>query len=108
MIKRLLVFAAALSLAVSANAQTLSTTKDEPVASMESTGIITEFTPDTALVLDTGSGEPVHFKFARNVQYVDSDGKVVQAPGLRKNLRVRVHYIKEGGDMMIDKVTISQ
>ena len=73
--------------------------------SMESTGTITEYTPDSSLVLDTGSGEPVHFVFGRNVTYVGADGQTVQAPGLRKNLRVRVHYLVVGGDKVIDKVT---
>lgn len=61
---------------------------------------------DTALVGDTGAGEPVLYKFAKKVSYVDVDGKELQAPGLRKNLRVRVHYVRVGGDLTIDKVTL--
>ena len=75
-------------------------------ASMEATGTITEFTADTALVLDTGTGEPVHYKFAKKVSYVDADGTELQAPGLRKNLRVHVHYLRVGGDLIVDKVTL--
>lgn len=74
----------------------------------ESTGTIAEYTPDSALVLDTGSGEPVHYKFSKQVTYVDKDGQVIQASGLRKNLRVKVHYIKRGGDMIVDKVTLAE
>lgn len=91
-----------------ARAQTLNTTSQPPVSSMESVGIITDYTPDSALVLDTGTGEPKHFKFAQKVEYVDADGKVIEAAGLRKNLRVRVHYTQHGGDMIIDKVTLAQ
>jgi hypothetical protein len=76
------------------------------VTGNESTGRITDYTPDSALVLDTGSGEPVHYRFAKNVTYVDNDGQVIQASGLQKNLRVRVHYLKQGGDMIVDKVTL--
>lgn len=108
MTKLIFSFAFCIALVVNvATAQTLGTTKDT-AASMESTGVITDYTPDSALVLDTGSGEPVHFKFAREVQYVDADGKVIQAAGLRKNLRVKVHYLKQGGDMVVDKVTLAQ
>ena len=74
----------------------------------ESTGTIADYTPDSALVLDTGSGEPVHYKFGKKVTYVDKDGQVIQASGLRKNLRVKVHYIKQGGDMIVDKVTLAE
>ncbi len=74
----------------------------------EATGTITDFTPGKSLVLHTGvnAGEPVVFRFASEVTYVDNDGKIVEAAGLRKNLKVRVSYLKVGGDNVIDKVSI--
>ena len=74
--------------------------------SEEASGTVTEYTPDTALVLNTGSTEPVHYRFAKKVTYVDVDGKEVQAAGLRKNLRARVHYQRSGGELIVDKVTL--
>lgn len=100
-----------------ANAQTSSTA---PAASAvvpataaereEATGTITDVTAERSLVLHTGTdaGEPVVFRFAPKVTYVDEDGRTVEAPGLRKNLRVRLSFIKAGGDNVIDKVTILQ
>lgn len=78
------------------------------VGGNESIGKITEYTPDSALVLDTGSGEPVHYKFAKRVTYVDRDGTTIQAPALSTNQRVKVHYSKQGGDLIIDKVTLTE
>ena len=74
----------------------------------EATGTITDVTPDRSLVLHTGTnaGEPTVFRFAPKVTYVDGDGRVVEAAGLRKNLRVRISYVKDGADNVIDKVTI--
>src|SRR5215203_1291261 len=98
-------------LAASASAQTAGTgTGGSPASNvaMEALGTINDYTPDSALVLDTGSGEPVHYKFAKKVTYVDADGRDVQASGLRKNLRVRVHYVREGGDLLVDKVTLME
>lgn len=76
----------------------------------EATGTITDITPGRSIVLHTGTnaGEPVVFRFAPQVTYVDDEGKEVEAAGLRKNLRVRLSYIKAGGDNVIDKVTILQ
>lgn len=93
-----------------AHAQNSSTSTVPPtnLGSMESTGTITEYTPDSSLVLDTGSGEPVHFVFAKTVTYVGADGQPVQASGLRQNLRVRVHYVKRGGDNVIDKISLTE
>jgi hypothetical protein len=72
----------------------------------ESTGTVTDFTPGSSLVLSTGTGEPVHYRFGKNVTYVTSDGKTIEASKVRKNSKVRVHYIKEGGDMVVDKVYV--
>ena len=100
MIKSLIGFACAGVLCVaSANGQV------STVTGTESTGKITDYTPDSALVLDTGSGEPVHYK---KVAYVDKDGQTIQAPALTKNLRIKVHYVKEGGDLIADKVTLAE
>jgi hypothetical protein len=97
-----LICAGALFLPIVANGQV------STVGGSESIGKITDYTPDSALVLDTGSGEPVHYKFAKRVTYVDKDGTTIQAPALTKNLRVKVHYIKQGGDLIVDKVTLAE
>ena len=78
------------------------------VGGNESVGKITDYTPDSALVLDTGSGDPVHYKFAKHVTFVDKDGTTIQTPALSKNLRVKVHYVKQGGDLIVDKVTLAE
>jgi hypothetical protein len=72
----------------------------------ESTGTITEFVPGSTIVLNTGTGEPVHYKFARSVTYVNAKGKEVNASKMKKDRKVRVHYMKEGNDMLVDKVTV--
>ena len=73
-------------------------------------GTISDYTPERALVIDPGTkpSEPVHFRFAPKVTFVDTDGKTIEAAGLRKNLRVRVSYVKQGGDMVADKVTLME
>jgi hypothetical protein len=73
----------------------------------ESYGTVTEFSPGAALVLSTGSGEPVHYKFSKTVTYVTPEGKVIEASKIKKNSKVRVHYIKEGSDMLVDKVIVT-
>ena len=96
------IFAAALLIAV-AHAQTSSVTTG---SELESTGTITEYTPGSALVLDIGTGELAQFQLSQNVVYADPDGTVLEAPGLSKNLRIRVYYIEVGGDNVVDKVTL--
>ena len=73
----------------------------------ESTGTVTEFTPGRALFLKTEADQPVRYKFGKTVTYVTSDGKVIEASKIRKDSKVRVHYIKEGDDMLVDKVIVT-
>ena len=108
-----LVSATALLIAV-ANAQTSSTTTttagattDTTTTTTESTGTVTEFTPGSSIVLSTGTGEPVHYRFSKTVTYVTPEGKVIEASKVKKNAKVRVHYMKEGSDMVVDKVIVT-
>ena len=74
----------------------------------EATGTISDVTGERSLVLhtETNAGEPLVFRFAPKVTYVDDDGRIVEAAGLRKNLRVRLSYVKTGGENIIDRVTM--
>jgi hypothetical protein len=74
----------------------------------ESTGVVTEFTPGHQLFLKTEADQPVRYKFGKTVTYVTSDGKVIEASKIRKDSKVRVHYIKDGNEMLVDKVIVTQ
>jgi len=74
----------------------------------ESTGTVTEFTPGHHLFLKTEAAQPVQYKFGKTVTYVTSDGKVIEASQIKKDSKVRVHYIKDGDDMLVDKVMVTQ
>jgi hypothetical protein len=95
---------------VAAQAQTSSTSTtttaggETSTTTTENYGTVTEFTPGASIVLSTGAGEPVHYKFSKTVTYVTADGKVIEASKIRKSSKVRVHYIKDGNDMIVDKV----
>jgi hypothetical protein len=74
----------------------------------ETTGTITEFTPGHHLFLRTEAAQPVQYKFGKTVTYVTSDGRVIEASKIKKDSKVRVHYIKEGDDMLVDKVIVTE
>jgi len=73
----------------------------------ENMGTITEITPGATMILRTEAAEPVHYKFSKTVTYVTSDGRVIEASKIRKDSKVRVHYIKDGDNMMVDKVILT-
>jgi hypothetical protein len=111
MIKLFLGFICATALCVAvAQAQTSSTSTttaaggETTTTTTENYGTVTDYSPGASIVLSTGTGEPVHYKFSKTVTYVTADGKVIEASKIRKDSKVRVHYIKEGNDMVVDKV----
>ena len=74
----------------------------------ESTGVLTEFTPGHQLFLKTEADQPVRYKFGKTVTYVTSDGRVIEASKIKKDSKVRVHYLKDGDDMVVDKVIVTR
>ena len=73
----------------------------------ESFGTVTDFTPGQMMVLKPEAGEPMRYRFGKKVTYVTADGRVIEASKIRKDSKVRVHYIKQGDDMLVDKVIVT-
>jgi hypothetical protein len=106
MMNKLFLSLAALMFAAVVQAQAQSVNLD-PKTGAEMTGTIKEYTPGTALVLETlAPSEPVHFKFSKNVTFADKDGKAIEAAGLTANQKVQVHYTKVGSENVADKVSL--
>lgn len=83
------------------------TSSPDPKAGAESTGTIKEYTPGSILILNTlAPNEPTQFKLSKSVVYSDADGKTLEAPGLTKDQKVRVHYMKTAGENVADRVTL--
>jgi hypothetical protein len=79
----------------------------DPKAGAETTGTIKDYTPDSILILDTlAPNEPTQFKLSKSVVYLDADGKALESPGLVKNQKVRVHYVKTAGENVADRVIL--
>ncbi|HZR78507.1 MAG TPA: hypothetical protein VFA58_04825 [Chthoniobacterales bacterium] len=104
-------FIGSMAIAQTSSTSTTSTTGTNGVTettttTTESTGTITEFTPGHHLFLKTEAAQPVQYKFGKTVTYVTSDGKVIEASKVRKDSKVRVHYVKDGDDMVVDRVIV--
>src|SRR6202521_4400042 len=73
----------------------------------ESFGTVTEFTPGDSLILKTEASEPMHYKFGKTVEFVNAHGKVIEPSKIRKDSKVHVHYVRQGDDMVVDKVVLT-
>lgn len=90
-------------------AETKKTTKHAAPATAganEAIGTIVEFVPGGDIVLNTGAGQPARFKLGKGVQYLNPKGKAINERKMKKDRRVRVHYAKEGNDMVVDKIQV--
>ncbi|MFZ3376891.1 MAG: hypothetical protein WA183_15195 [Chthoniobacterales bacterium] len=74
----------------------------------ESFGTVTEFTPGDSLTLKTEATEPMHYTFSKTVEYVNAHGKVIEASKIKKDSKVRVHFLKQGDNMVVDKVILTR
>src|SRR5258705_5194609 len=83
-------------------------TTETTTTTTESTGTVTEYTPGQMMVLKTEAVEPVRYKFSKQVTYVTSDKRVIQPSEIRKDSKVQVHYVKNGDDMLVDKVVVTK
>ena len=70
-------------------------------------GTVVEYSPGTSLVLSTGSGEPLHFRFGKTVTYINDEGRTIDTGRIKKNMIARVFYTRQGDDMVIDKLILS-
>lgn len=77
----------------------------------EGTGTITEYTPGNTIVLKESSG-PMTYHFGKTVTYVTRSGTPLDEETVRTKVKVgvpvRVHYVREGDNMLVDRVILDQ
>ena len=83
-------------------------TTEATTTTTENFGTVTDFTPGQTIVLKTEAGEPAHYKFSKTVTYQTADGRVIEASKIKKDSKVRVHYVKDGDDLLVDKVIVTK
>jgi hypothetical protein len=77
----------------------------------EGSGTITTFTPGSSIVLKESAG-PRTYRFGKKVVYVTRSGKELDEATVRTKVRVgvpvRVHYVGEGDNMLVDRVVLDE
>jgi hypothetical protein len=77
----------------------------------EGSGTITTFTPGSSIVLKESAG-PRTYHFGKKVVYVTRSGKELDEATVRTRIKVgvpvRVHYINEGDNMLVDRVVLDE
>src|SRR3984893_2965736 len=83
----------------------------ETTTTTEGSGTITTFTPGSTIVLKESAG-PKSYRFGKKVVYVTRSGKELDEATVRTRVRVgvpvRVHYMGEGDNMLVDRVVLDE
>ena len=89
----------------------VSETTTTTTTTTDANGTITEYTPGGAIVLRETSG-PVRYRFGKTVTYVTRGGLSLDEDAVRTRIKVgvpvRVHYVKTGPDMVVDRVIVEE
>ena len=89
----------------------VSETTTTTTTTTEGNGTITEFSPGSSIVLKESVG-PKHYRFGKKVVYVTRTGQELDEATVRTKIKVgvpvRVHYVTEGNDMLVDRVIVDQ
>ena len=77
----------------------------------EGNGMVTEFSPGSAIVLKETAG-PKRYRFGKRVTYVTKSGKILDEATVKTRVKVgvpvRVHYAGEGDSMLVDRVILDE
>ena len=83
----------------------------ETTTTTEGNGTITTFTPGQTIVLKESTG-PRSYRFGKTVTYITRSGKVLDEDAVKTRIKVgvpvRVHYVGEGDNMLVDRVILDE
>src|SRR5207253_9220983 len=77
-------------------------------ATTSNSGTVTDYTPGAAITIDPGTGKPVRFVIGQKVQVLGPDGKVIANADVKKNARVHVRLVQEGGRTVVDQINVEE
>ena|SRR6266498_1121852 len=100
-----------MALAVAAPFAWAQVTETTTTTTTEGSGTITELRPGGTIVLKESAG-PRQYRFGKRVVYVTRSGRELDEATVRTRITVgapvRVHYMTEGGNMVVDRVILDQ
>lgn len=100
-----------MALAVAAPFAWAQVTETTTTTTTEGSGTITELRPGGTIVLKESAG-PRQYRFGKRVVYVTRSGRELDEATVRARITVgapvHVHYMPEGGNMVVDRVILDQ
>lgn len=76
------------------------------VTRTESAGTISEFSPDSIVILPAPNQTPLRYNYTNTTTYVDETGAPVSVETVRSGQPVTVYYTVDGDRMIAEKVIV--
>ena len=84
------------------------TTTTATAAPLEAAGTVTEWGPGAVIIRQKDVAAPIRYSFARTVEYVDAAGNPVTRETITAGVPVTIRYIREGDQMLVDRVIVQR
>jgi hypothetical protein len=83
-----------------------------PVTSRGTSGTIVRSTvtgvlQDSSHIIVTDDAAPAHFRYTKDTQFMDEQGRVLSADAVKSGTNATLHYTRTDGDLVLTKVVIN-
>ncbi len=68
---------------------------------------VTTVLPDSSHIVVTEDATPAHFRYTKDTQFIDEQGRVLSADAVKSGTNATLHYTRTEGDLVLTKVIVN-
>jgi hypothetical protein len=68
---------------------------------------VTSVLPETSHIVVTDDATPAHFRFTKDTQFLDEEGRVLSADAVKSGTNATLHFARANGDLVLTKVIVN-
>ena len=68
---------------------------------------VTSVLPDSSHIVVTEDATPAHFRYTKDTQFMDEEGRVLSADAVKSGTNATLHYTRTEGDLVLTKVIVN-
>ena len=68
---------------------------------------VTSVLPDSSHIVVTEDATPAHFRYTKDTQFIDEQGRVLSADAVKSGTNATLHYTRTEGDLVLTKVIVN-
>lgn len=68
---------------------------------------VTAVLQDTSHIVVTDDATPAHFRFTKDTQFMDEQGRAISAEAVKSGTNATLHFTRTDGDLVLTKVVVN-